>query len=133
LFSLSKSYLSTVVRMGVLERNHAQVLPGPGPGPARYATLGGYARDVLEVRDAHAQLHAMRVVRYGREEFSLVLPGAGEPQAMRVAARIHQEIREQQLGEVGITVGITVSTGAARTSPLSRYTARASGRFSSRF
>lgn len=54
--------------------------------------------------------HGDTVVRYGGEEFSLVLPGADEPQAMRVAARIHQEIREQQLGEVSITVSIGAAT-----------------------
>ncbi len=49
-------------------------------------------------------------VRYGGEEFAIVLPGADPAQALRVADRIHQEIQALDLQELRVTVSIGVAT-----------------------
>ncbi len=49
-------------------------------------------------------------IRYGGEEFAVVLPGADAAQAIGVADRIHQEIQALQLGEIRVTVSIGVAT-----------------------
>lgn len=51
-------------------------------------------------------------IRYGGEEFAVVLPGADAEQAIGVAGRIHQEVRELQMEELQITVSIGVATSA---------------------
>lgn len=49
------------------------------------------------------------VVRYGGEEFTLVLPDADVSQALTVAARVHQQIARFRPGGLAVTVSIGVA------------------------
>lgn len=49
-------------------------------------------------------------IRYGGEEFTLVLPGADAQQALRVAERMHRKIRQLRVGETALTVSIGLAT-----------------------
>lgn len=50
------------------------------------------------------------VVRYGGEEFTLVLPEADISQALAVAARVHEEIARARPGGLAVTVSIGAAT-----------------------
>ena len=50
------------------------------------------------------------VARYGGEEFVVVLPGAGEAEAVEIAGRIRAAVAEHHLGGGGLTISIGVAT-----------------------
>ncbi len=50
------------------------------------------------------------VVRYGGEEFALILPNADAEQSMRVAQRVHQSIEAARPGGLNLTVSIGAAT-----------------------
>ncbi len=58
----------------------------------------------------HTARQGDTAVRYGGEEFCLVLPGANPAQAMQVAQRLHDEIGRQRPGDLDITVSVGVAT-----------------------
>lgn len=58
------------------------------------------------------------VVRYGGEEFALVLPGADPAQALGVAERIHQDLQRTRAGGLQVTVSIGVATAATGSTDL---------------
>lgn len=75
----------------------------------------GHAKgdDVLKDIAACLQKSARQndtVVRYGGEEFAVVLPNSGAEQALVVADRIHTSIAECKPGGLSVTVSIGVST-----------------------
>lgn len=51
--------------------------------------------------------------RYGGEEFLVVLPGSGLPEAVMAAERIRQSIREKPFTFAGETLNLTASIGVA--------------------
>lgn len=58
----------------------------------------------------HTARQGDTAVRYGGEEFCLVLPGANPAQAMQVAQRLHDEIGRQRPGDLDITISVGVAT-----------------------
>lgn len=53
------------------------------------------------------------LLRYGGEEFLVVLPGAGHADLTRMAERVRRVISEAEIIEAGQRLPITVSIGAA--------------------
>ncbi|MBB5015692.1 GGDEF domain-containing protein [Rehaibacterium terrae] len=77
------------------------------------------------------------VVRYGGEEFALVLPATDARQAQAIAERIHQEIARNRLAGLSVTVSIGVATATSPEADLyevlqhadeALYRAKAAGR-----
>ncbi|MDD2535645.1 MAG: diguanylate cyclase [Macromonas bipunctata] len=58
----------------------------------------------------HTARQGDTAVRYGGEEFCLVLPGANPAQAMQVAQRLHDEIGRQRPGDLDITISVGAAT-----------------------
>jgi diguanylate cyclase (GGDEF)-like protein len=54
------------------------------------------------------------LVRYGGEEFLVVLPGAGEASTVAVGERIRRSVADLALEDEGRTLTVTVSLGAAQ-------------------
>ena len=55
-----------------------------------------------------------KACRFGGDEFSAFLPGAGLSQAMEMAERIRSVVEAAELGPAGSGVQVTISIGAAR-------------------
>lgn len=51
------------------------------------------------------------LIRYGGEEFLLLLPGASKTDALRIAERIRHIVRENKVSYASSQIGITVSIG----------------------
>lgn len=79
-------------------------------------TYGHPIGDRVLERVASAVRNALRdgdiVVRYGGEEFLVVLPGATATDARDVAERLLQAVREATVLDSGRAIGVTVSIGA---------------------
>jgi diguanylate cyclase (GGDEF)-like protein len=70
-------------------------------------------RDVAAILSDSARLYD-RVVRYGGEEFAVILPQTGEEEALGVAERIREAMQNHHVVYAGQDLGcITVSTGLA--------------------
>ena len=54
------------------------------------------------------------VARYGGEEFAVVLPDTSQQNAVRLAERTRQAIRDLQITHGSQTIGITISVGVAQ-------------------
>jgi diguanylate cyclase (GGDEF)-like protein len=70
-------------------------------------------RDTATVLSDSARLYD-RVVRYGGEEFAVILPQSGDAEALTVAERIRTAMQRHHVRHVGQDLGgLTVSTGLA--------------------
>jgi len=70
-------------------------------------------RDVASILNSSARLYD-RVVRYGGEEFAVILPQANEEEALTVAERIREAMQSHRISFAGQDLGnLTVSTGLA--------------------
>jgi diguanylate cyclase (GGDEF)-like protein len=65
---------------------------------------------IAEVTRAHVRKGDL-VARYGGEEFAVLLPQTQAAEALEVAARIHQEIRDNPVMHAGKPIVATVSMG----------------------
>jgi diguanylate cyclase (GGDEF)-like protein len=95
--------------------------------------LGHAAGDAVLQDVAYTMRAALRagdsIYRVGGEEILVVLPGAGRPEAIEIAERLRQEVRERR----PIGVPVTVSSGVATDDLVNRadaalYAAKAGGR-----
>jgi two-component system cell cycle response regulator len=68
-------------------------------------TVVGAARAVLREGDV--------LIRYGGEEFLVVMPGAGRSDLTKMAERVRRAISESEISEAGQRVLVTVSIGGA--------------------
>jgi diguanylate cyclase (GGDEF)-like protein len=53
------------------------------------------------------------LLRYGGEEFRIVLPGAGRDDLVEMAERVRRAVAETEVNEAGQRISVTVSIGAA--------------------
>lgn len=80
-------------------------------------------RKVSHALQQHAGREGERVCRYGGEEFAVLMPGADLPQCHKVAALIHQEIREMNIphktesGRLTVSIGIACALPGCKQSP----------------
>jgi diguanylate cyclase (GGDEF)-like protein len=78
---------------------------------------GHAAGDLVLVRCAQACRERLRTSdifgRIGGEEFAVVLPHTGAPDAMKVAETLRESIAEQQVPTAGTSLSITASFGVA--------------------
>lgn len=56
------------------------------------------------------------VVRYGGEEFVLLLPHTEPERAQRIAQRLHDEVRSRMPGSVAVTISVGIASGPVRSS-----------------
>ncbi len=53
------------------------------------------------------------IVRYGGEEFLIVLPGAGHEDRMKMAERVRRAVADSEITEADQRIQVTVSIGGA--------------------
>ena len=53
------------------------------------------------------------LLRYGGEEFLIVLPGAGRDDLMQMAERVRRAVAEAEITEAGQRIPVTVSIGGS--------------------
>jgi diguanylate cyclase (GGDEF)-like protein len=80
-------------------------------------TFGHPAGDAVLRHTAQVVAQHLRrgdeAARFGGEEFALILPGADEPGAMRLAERVRSAVEKAQIVFEGARLSVTVSLGAA--------------------
>jgi two-component system cell cycle response regulator len=80
---------------------------GHSQGDEVLRQLGRSLRDCARQRDS--------VVRYGGEEFAMLLPHTDTQQAMQMAQRLHDRIRTLRPAGLDITVSIGIASGSLTT------------------
>jgi diguanylate cyclase (GGDEF)-like protein len=117
----------------LIARNAMSLVPSPGQGvlmiDVDYFKLfndhGGHPegdrclRQVAVTLCGHVRPAADMVVRYGGEEFAVVLPGTDESETLRVAERLRRAVSDLRIPHPGLEAGavVTVSIGAAFAAP----------------
>lgn len=98
-----------VFSVAMVDLDHFKIYNDTHGHPAGDRILQAVAETLTaEVRDADV------VVRYGGEEFTVVMPDSANEQARDVCERIRQRIEEQSFaGEEVVPGGLTVSLGLA--------------------
>ena len=104
---------------------------GGGPGPAALLLLDIDHFKVINDRHGHVAgdrvitqvaaligsvlSHDTPLYRYGGEEFAVILPGCGEPEAMAVAERLREAVAGHAFGGLKVTVSVGVAVWAPGT------------------
>ncbi len=113
-FALAEEAMALAVRSGqplsaiMLDADHFKAVNdrfGHAAGDAVLAGLGGALR-------AAVRTHLDLVARLGGEEFCVLLPGLGLPEAMQVAERLRRGVAALRFGEDG-ELRVTASLGVA--------------------
>jgi len=83
-------------------------------------TQGHHGGDVALVKISETLRNKTRqsdfVSRYGGEEFVLILPETDQENALRVAKKLHEDIRSSTFGTANNSFSITISVGLSSTS-----------------
>ncbi|MDX7953838.1 sensor domain-containing diguanylate cyclase [Lichenihabitans sp. Uapishka_5] len=76
-------------------------------------------RQIARCLDLHAQREGELAVRYGGEEFAMILPNVGVPEAARIAERVRRSVSHLRVAHPGSPHGhLTVSIGCATADPV---------------
>jgi diguanylate cyclase (GGDEF)-like protein len=79
----------------------------------RHQTGDRVLQEVARIFDASTPGSGAFVVRYGGEEFALLLPGAPVDEARRLAQKLCRSVRETAWGQLAEGLTVTVSVGVA--------------------
>jgi diguanylate cyclase (GGDEF)-like protein len=103
----NQTMLLSVLMVDVDHFKHVNDTRGHGVGDQVLSALGNCLRECARQRDA--------VVRYGGEEFAMLLPHTDSQQAELLAQRLHERVRVLSPEGIAITISVGIATGPLTT------------------